>query len=214
MVTPPQQRQRQPEGRAVQAQQRSRQPDPTAGHPGLRQVDQIQVNDKGQQGKQQIPVAGPPRVGGRQADAQQHEVGCSQQHADAPAELPLTACRWLANQRQGGRRLGRQVGGRSNGPFARQDAVGLEAGQHALAAALVDIVALPAVEHEEGLVAFAAQAAGAGRGDRLAAFGLGQDEDIARFRGISAVGALAFDEEDPLAVARGLEHTRRDARQV
>ena len=74
MVAPPEQRQRQHEYAAVQRGEGRGHAVAAAGHPGLGQVDEVEVAQRAEQRQHQVPVVRAARVDMRQADGQQHRL--------------------------------------------------------------------------------------------------------------------------------------------
>jgi len=89
VVAPPEQDHRDRKRAAVGEQQRDAHAELAAGDPGLRQVDDVVVDDEGEQREQQVPVAGAARIGLGQADREQQQVRAAQHQAHAPDELAL-----------------------------------------------------------------------------------------------------------------------------
>jgi hypothetical protein len=195
----------------VQQQQRRAQAELAACHPGCAEVDQVVVDDEAEQRQQQVPVAGAARVGRRQADAQQHQVGGTEEQAETPRQFTLVAQRRLVEQVDRAHGPWRLRLGALECTLAGEHAVAVEIRQRLVPVAAVGLVALTALEHHPALVVDGLQSPALGRRHRLTAAIVGQDEDIAC---IDRLGALALDEEDALAVARRLEDAGRDARQI
>ena len=151
------------------AEQRGAHAEPAAGDPGLRQVDEVVVDDEAEQREQQVPVAGAARIGGRQADAEQQQVGAAEHQAEAPGQLALVARRRLAQQVDACRaRRRRQRSARAQRALAGQHAVGLEARQRLLAVVQVLLVALARSSTRKRSSPSTLDAAAARRGHRLA----------------------------------------------
>ena len=66
--------------------------------PRLRQVDEVEVDDEGEQSQQQVPAARAARVGRRQSDRQQQQVRGAEHQSDAPGEFALEGRGRLAQQ--------------------------------------------------------------------------------------------------------------------
>jgi hypothetical protein len=210
-AAPPDQRQRERKRAAMHGQQRRPHRRAPARHPGLAQVDEVVVDDEAEQGHQQAPVARPARVGGRQPDRQQQQVGRAEQQPEPPRQLALVRRGGQAQQRDARLRPRRQRGRTRGRLFADEDAVAAEARQGALAARQVLLVALALVELEEAILAFERDAARVGRGHRFHVPGAAEDEHVAADR---AAAFVALDEKGARAVGGSLELAGRDARQV
>mmetsp|Transcript_5224 Transcript_5224/g.19524 ORF Transcript_5224/g.19524 Transcript_5224/m.19524 type:complete len:411 (-) Transcript_5224:321-1553(-) len=211
VVAQPNRGQREEQGAAMQGGHRAQHAGLAIGHPGLRQHDELEVDDEAQQSKQQIPVAGTARAAGRQADAEQGHVDAAQDHAEAPGQFALVLGPGAAHQVQGRHRLGRQLAVARHGLAVGQHPVLLEPGEALVAGLELGFIALPVVQHEEAVLAFNLQPSAGRGGHRFPVVLNPEDEHIAARRGVVL---SALDEEDPAAIARGLELAGRHARQV
>ena len=214
VLAPPEQ-QPAPARRRRRAGRRSATPMPTLPLPtqACVRLMQVVVDDEGEQREQQVPVAGAARVGGRQADAQQQQVGGAEHQAEAPGQLALVARRRPPQQVERAPARGGSVVG------ARQRAL---AGQHAVAARSATASSRRCVEscslrwpRSSTQEAVVADVLDAGRcAAEVTDSRVGCVVRMKTLRPVRAVGRVALDEEHAAAVARGLELARRDARQV
>ena len=188
---------------------------PLATQPWLRLM-RLKYTDEGQQGQQQVPVAGPARVGGREADAQQHQV-----------ERRRTACPGARRARPGASGVGwrsrSMVRVALGGCDARCVAAHLLAGHAPCSCSKLDRGFSPSPlslslrwprssTSQRVAIRVCLVTTPLGRGHRFPRAVVGQDEDIARLA--PTPGTSLLDEENARAVARGLEHAGRDTRQV
>ena len=148
--------------------------------PGLRQVDQVVVDEEGEQREQQVPVARTARVRRRHADAQQQQVGGGRaRRPRRQASSPWLGARRVAQQLDVARRAAAALGGRmrTRSPAWRGRSRSATASSRRWR--VFCSLRWPLLEHQEAVVALALDRARCAPRSPTRRGARGDDEDVA-----------------------------------
>ena len=125
MVAPPEQGEREHERAAVEQDEGAAQPGSAAADPGLRQVDQVETT-KPSKANNRFQLLARRGLVAAAADAEQQQVGGTEDEADAPDQFALVRQAGLAQQIDGAHRVRRFALDLARLGFVGEQAIGLE----------------------------------------------------------------------------------------